>query len=219
MKRRFAVIIVCFGLSFVLSNCKKEKVDVTACFATPGSLYVVNKPVDFIDCGFIAYTSGAVSHWDFGDGQTANGVELKHTFTQPGIYIVTLTLSYNGSSNTKTQTDTIVAINNADFAGTYRIYTFFSDSLYSPSDTVPYIATITTTSPNAIVFHNFRNGGNDLTGTTSGDTASFAQQPVGSQTAAGTGNLSADKKQFNMLYAIGPSGGPGKGYIISCQKQ
>lgn len=47
----------------------------------------VNKSIQF-DAYFTA--SNATYNWDFGDGQTANGRTTSHTFSQPGLYTVTL---------------------------------------------------------------------------------------------------------------------------------
>lgn len=37
--------------------------------------------------------------WDFGDGHTSTALEPKHTFSQPGIYKVSLSLTLNGITN------------------------------------------------------------------------------------------------------------------------
>ncbi len=39
---------------------------------------------------FKAITDAAQAEWDFGDGATATGREVKHMFTQPGVYLVRL---------------------------------------------------------------------------------------------------------------------------------
>lgn len=39
---------------------------------------------------FKALTDAARAEWDFGDGATATGREVQHTFTQTGVYLVTL---------------------------------------------------------------------------------------------------------------------------------
>lgn len=43
-------------------------------------------------------SDGAVTgvYWDFGDGATASGIEAAHTYTEPGSYILTLTVVDNG---------------------------------------------------------------------------------------------------------------------------
>ena len=44
--------------------------------------------------------------WDFGDGSTATGREVEHTYTEPGTYTVTLTASNAAGSDTRTITIT-----------------------------------------------------------------------------------------------------------------
>lgn len=57
-------------------------------------------PIMFINtsCG------GTDFHWDFGDGETADGGVVYHTFTDPGSYAVTLTATSPSGTNTKTKT-------------------------------------------------------------------------------------------------------------------
>jgi PKD repeat protein len=45
--------------------------------------------------------------WDFGDGTTSNRKNVVHTYEQPGVYTVSLTISKNGQSDTKTITNMI----------------------------------------------------------------------------------------------------------------
>lgn len=46
--------------------------------------------------------------WDFGDGMTADGITVEHTFTAPGVYTVTLTITdIDGQTNSVTHEITI----------------------------------------------------------------------------------------------------------------
>lgn len=45
--------------------------------------------------------------WDFGDGNTSNVQNPQHTYTQPGLYTVTLTASNPSGSNTRMKSDYI----------------------------------------------------------------------------------------------------------------
>lgn len=42
-------------------------------------------------------------HWDFGDGASAQGETVSHTYTQDGVYTVTLTVSDNAGASARTQ--------------------------------------------------------------------------------------------------------------------
>jgi PKD repeat protein len=46
-------------------------------------------------------------NWNFGDGGTSTSINPKHTYSQPGIYTVTLTVTNPLGTNTKTETDYI----------------------------------------------------------------------------------------------------------------
>lgn len=54
-------------------------------------------------------SSNATVQWDFGDGQSAQGAQVAHVYTQPGQYTVTATASVGGSSLTGTGQVTVSA--------------------------------------------------------------------------------------------------------------
>jgi hypothetical protein len=57
------------------------------------------------------YSFGCEGHtflWDFGDTTIGSGINVFHTFTAPGTYIVKLTLTSPFSSTTLTQTITVL---------------------------------------------------------------------------------------------------------------
>lgn len=81
--------------------------------AIPGGPYVgfVNVPLTFDGSG--SYDSDATNviasyAWDFGDGTTGTGMTPQHTYTLPGTYIVTLTVTDDeGQTNFASTTATI----------------------------------------------------------------------------------------------------------------
>jgi large repetitive protein len=66
----------------------------------------------------------AISHWDFGDGQTAEGIQVTHPFAKGGRYNVTLMMDDGlGLDNSKTDTSVFLFINQQPvaFAGGDRV--------------------------------------------------------------------------------------------------
>ncbi len=61
--------------------------------------------------------------WDFGDGATAGGVNVSHTYTEKGVYDVTLTVR-DSASKTAERTKSVEALNRAPVARfTPNVYT------------------------------------------------------------------------------------------------
>ncbi len=54
---------------------------------------------------FKALSDAAQAEWDFGDGSTATGREVRHTFTQPGVYLVTLKVTDQRGATTVATTE------------------------------------------------------------------------------------------------------------------
>ena len=69
---------------------------------------LVNLPVAF--SGQAAFGQGVEYSWDFGDGQTGVGATITHTYTQPGVYQVTLTAANAAGQNLATANVSITAI-------------------------------------------------------------------------------------------------------------
>ncbi len=84
-------------------------------------------------------TGGGTSYWDFGDGDFSTQDSPIHQYTDPGTYIVKLTMTNDCGSNTKTQTIVIVFIPQANFSsnvteGCTPLTVFFQDeSTYFPT--------------------------------------------------------------------------------------
>ncbi len=75
---------------------------------------------------FVDSSSGAPSdwRWDFGDGSAGEGRQIMHTYLQPGLYTVSMTVSDESDSDTRTIPDAILAVSNP---------------FYSPIPTMPGI--------------------------------------------------------------------------------
>lgn len=69
-------------------------------------------PVDFESASAVATGQITDFEWDFGDGGTATGGQVSHTFTAPGTYTVTLTISSEGCTQSSNTDVTINALPN-----------------------------------------------------------------------------------------------------------
>jgi chitodextrinase len=86
-------IVIVLWLAIVLAGCG----------ATNG---FACKPVALSQLGVRCGNAFAVKHtreisevtWDFGDGQTATGAEVIHTYTQAGKYKVTMKVTYRSGN-------------------------------------------------------------------------------------------------------------------------
>ena len=68
---------------------------------------MVNTPVHF-DGSASRPSAGIESyHWGFGDGTTADGAAVDHTYTTPGTYTAQLTVTAGGQTSSNTATITI----------------------------------------------------------------------------------------------------------------
>jgi predicted outer membrane repeat protein len=68
----------------------------------------VNQPVSF--SGSAAFGQGVVYNWTFGDGNSAQGQSVSHAYTQPGIYVVTLTAANAAGQNQAIKNVTITKV-------------------------------------------------------------------------------------------------------------
>jgi PKD repeat protein len=79
---------------------------------TAGFTYTPSNPVSLVLVHFTGSASGGTQpytySWDFGDGFTATGVSVSHSYLLPGTYTVTLTVSdANGQTATLSKTITV----------------------------------------------------------------------------------------------------------------
>ncbi len=74
-----------------------------ACFGASSTASVIGETVSFSTC-----TDESVTYeWDFGDGTTATGSEVSHTWDEPGTYAVRLTARDDRGEDTTTRAITI----------------------------------------------------------------------------------------------------------------
>jgi PKD repeat protein len=92
-------------------------VPVTADFSADTTIGCQPFGVQFTDHSLGAVTSWL---WDFGDGTTSTEQHPLHTYTQAGVYTVSLTASLPGGTDTKTKTDylTVRAVSTIGFVAT-----------------------------------------------------------------------------------------------------
>ncbi|RLB37471.1 MAG: hypothetical protein DRH20_07690, partial [Deltaproteobacteria bacterium] len=71
---------------------------------------VENRPIDFSAAGSTDPEGGPLSYvWDFGDGATAEGLEVEHTYAAQGDYTVTLTVTDHVGLSTQVARDLSIA--------------------------------------------------------------------------------------------------------------
>lgn len=76
-------------------------------FIITSPVQCVGFPVDFESASAVATGQITDFQWDFGDGGTASGGQVSHTFLTPGTYTVTLTISSEGCTESSTTDVTI----------------------------------------------------------------------------------------------------------------
>jgi PKD repeat protein len=152
----------------------------------------VGQPITFSGTGSTISTGSIVSYaWNFGDGTTASGEQVTHTYTQPGQYLVTLTVTgSDGVSSTATATLQIVpsgptAVINAPTSGQANQVILFDGS--SSSSSSGQITSYTwdfgdgTTGTGARIRHQYAQPGQytvSLTVTASNGTTATATQTI-----------------------------------------
>ncbi len=84
----------------VLANPPNQKP--VASFTESAKIVDVGESISFSASGSHDPDGSIVSyHWDFGDGNTGNGISIQHAYSQTGTYIVTLTVTDNdGATDT-----------------------------------------------------------------------------------------------------------------------
>jgi hypothetical protein len=89
-----------------------------------------------LDCSFDGSSSnddhGIVSYaWDFGDGNTATGVNVSHTYASPGDYVVMLTVEDNGGLSGTDSVDVTVSEPSGPIAMTTAVAGFTYDGTWA----------------------------------------------------------------------------------------
>ena len=88
-------IISILFLTIMISACSKEEAPETALFDIAGGFsQKVNTEIDF----WPKYSDDNNHSWDFGDGSTASGSFVQHTYTKIGTYTIRHTASNSKGS-------------------------------------------------------------------------------------------------------------------------
>ena len=83
---------------------------------TPASPVKVDIPIDFRDTSTQGTSNIIGCVWDFGDGSTAQGGHVAHTYTEEGVYTATLTVA-DGDGRIDSVTRTIIVEKDDDIPG------------------------------------------------------------------------------------------------------
>jgi gliding motility-associated-like protein len=110
--------------------------------------------------------------WNFGDGNTSNGLNATNTYTNPGCYDVTLTVTENGCSNSTTVIDQVCVVSApvASFTANPNIFSmpsqnieFFNSSTAADSYIWDFGDGSTSTEDNPSHFYSSTDGGTIVT--------------------------------------------------------
>lgn len=87
------ICVICFTICVIIfSSCEKPS---TACFTASSTTVLTKQSVTFTHCATCTNCSchnvPSDFQWNFGDGATASGSPVTHSYSAPGKYTVTLT--------------------------------------------------------------------------------------------------------------------------------
>ncbi|UTW63748.1 PKD domain-containing protein [bacterium SCSIO 12741] len=100
-------------LALFLSGCTKKPV---ACFVVPNESMETGVEYLFEDCSVEA----AKYWWEFGDGQASDSSGGRHTYGNPGVYKMTLTVTKDGDEDVLTRTVRVESVDRTGLsAGQY----------------------------------------------------------------------------------------------------
>ncbi|UPT66362.1 MAG: PKD domain-containing protein [Sphingobacteriales bacterium JAD_PAG50586_3] len=191
MKAFIRFLLVVFSIA-LLAGCAKEPLAFFNIDTT--NPLKVGVPIEMIN-----YSVDARSYvWDFGDGTTSTEESPTHTYSQPGMYTVTLTAQSGKKENVKTRLLNVTENTNPFFVGTYNV----NDNC-SISGPLNYTLTITDGGIN-IAINNLKNSGIQLQAQTFNNNFNIPSQTVEIQGSAwgvsGAGSLVGT--QLNGFYTL-----------------
>lgn len=192
---------ILFGLITLVSACKKDETaqpaGPTACIQAKSSAKL-GTPVTFKSCS----TAGVTCNWSFGDGETATGDEVSHLYDTLGNFTVTLTVSNDNGTATKSAIVTITGKTNL-----YCLGNFIAGEKCTTSDVVNYDITITNGGGDNIELSNFGFFGTGFNpvAEVNGYNITIPQQTLSGSgipaiTISGTGTIDAAFREINIDY-------------------
>lgn len=111
MKNLLPCLLSVFSILFVSQGCKKADKPV-GCIQSSLTTGQVSQSIVFTSCS----TGGDSYLWDFGDGETASTAQATYSYSAPGTYTVTLTVTNAGGSTQSTTAITITGAAGVPFA-------------------------------------------------------------------------------------------------------
>lgn len=142
--KRIHTILLCTLCIALLHSCTKDDFPVPPASTVPDFTYTIDNnsfapaAVSFMNVSIVPAEAGSVSYeWNFGDGESSDEVNPKHTYSTSGAYIVNLVAITSLSLEIKHSSKTIV-IKDANATGT---------PIYFTDGSLVYKALVTTQAP------------------------------------------------------------------------
>ncbi len=143
-----------------------------------------NQNLTYTFTGYVTPSNQTVYHWNFGDGTTAYGQTVTHTFAQPAtgtngytVCLITITSNGNGTSCSDS-TCQFIQIDTTSAGSCNANFNWFADSISNPNN-IHFLNNSTSGYPNAQISYVW-NFGDGTTSSLENPTHIYSLNPIGS---------------------------------------